>query len=85
MGSTSGECSGHVDPRRKCSAEFRQLGRPGPIHMLNLVRSRSRTASSDGTEASGKDAYRAHARGSGSVIVRIGGRQVWGSDGPYSC
>ena len=77
MGKTSGECSSQVDPSRERFAEFRELDHPGPVHMLNQIRFRGRAAYSDGTEASGEDAYRAYARESGPVFVRTGGRQVW--------
>lgn len=69
--------SGYIDPTKEQFATFRALARPGPIHMLNLVRLRERAAYPDGREASGLDAYRAYARASGPVFARVGGRQHW--------
>ena len=67
----------HIDPTREQFAEFREDTRPGPIHMLNLVRLRDKAAYPDGREASGEEAYRAYARESGPVFRRLGGRQYW--------
>ena len=69
--------SGHIDTTKEQFATFRALARPGPIHMLNLVRLRQRAAYPDGREASGLEAYRAYARASGPVFARVGGRQHW--------
>ena len=30
--------TGHIDPTKEVFAAFRDNNRPGPIHMLNLVR-----------------------------------------------
>ncbi len=35
---------GHIDPTREVFAQFRANDRPGPIHMLNLVRLRKQAA-----------------------------------------
>ena len=32
---------GHIDPTKEVFAQFRANDRPGPIHMLNLVRLRA--------------------------------------------
>ena len=39
---------GHIDPTREIFAQFRANDRPGPIHMLNLVRLRAIAAYPDG-------------------------------------
>jgi len=67
----------HVDPTREQMAAFRAIERPGPIHMLNLVRLREKAAYEDGREATGEEAYRAYARESGAVFRRVGGKQFW--------
>jgi uncharacterized protein (DUF1330 family) len=67
----------NVDPTKEQMAAFRALGRPGPIHMLNLVRLRDKAVYEDGREATGEEAYRAYARESGQVFQRVGGRQHW--------
>jgi uncharacterized protein (DUF1330 family) len=69
--------AGYIDPTKQQFAGFQAVARPGPIHMLNLVRLRERAAYPDGREASGLDAYRAYARESGPVFARVGGRQHW--------
>ena len=56
---------------------FRANDRPGPIHMLNLVRLHERAQYEDGREASGKEAYAAYGRESAPVFQRLGGRIVW--------
>ncbi|MDE2362886.1 MAG: DUF1330 domain-containing protein [Hyphomicrobiales bacterium] len=67
----------HIDPTREVFAKFREMDRPGPIHMLNLVKFRQAAAYPDGRDVSGADAYRAYARESGPVFRRLGGKQVW--------
>jgi uncharacterized protein (DUF1330 family) len=68
---------GHVDPTKEQFAAFRAAQRPGPIHMLNLVRLHAQARYPDGREASGDEAYRAYARQSAPVFERVGGRQYW--------
>ena len=69
--------AGFVDPTREDFARFREMDRPGPVHMLNLLRFRARAAYEDGTIATGAEAYSNYARESGPVFKRLGGRQVW--------
>ena len=68
---------GHIDPSKETFAAFRDLDRPGPIHMLNLVRLRTRAAYEDGRAATGAEAYEAYGRESLPVFSRLGGRIVW--------
>ncbi len=68
---------GHIDPTKEVFAQFRDNDRPGPIHMLNLVRLRKEAAYPDGRKASGAEAYAAYGRESGPVFERLGGRIVW--------
>ena len=68
---------GHIDPTKEVFAQFRANDRPGPIHMLNLVRLRAEAAYPDGRKASGAEAYAAYGRESGPVFERLGGRIVW--------
>lgn len=67
----------HIDPTKAAFAEFRAKDRPGPIHMLNLVRFREQAAYPDGREATGAEAYAAYGRDSHPVFSRLGGRIVW--------
>lgn len=69
--------AGHIDPTKEGFAQFREMQRDGPIHMLNLLRFRDVAAYEDGTVATGEEAYTAYARESGPVFTRLGGRQVW--------
>lgn len=69
--------TGHIDPTREIFAAFRENDRPGPIHMLNLVRLRAEAAYPDGRKATGAEAYAAYGRDSGPVFARLGGRIVW--------
>lgn len=69
--------TGHIDPTRETFAAFRADDRPGPIHMLNLVRLRAHAAYPDGREATGAEAYEAYGRESLPVFSHLGGRVVW--------
>ena len=68
---------GHIDPTKEVFAQFRANDRPGPIHMLNLVRLRAIAAYPDGRKATGAEAYAAYGRESGPVFERLGGKIVW--------
>ena len=68
---------GHIDPTKDVFAQFRANDRPGPIHMLNLVRLRPQAAYPDGRNSTGAEAYAAYGRESGPVFERLGGRIVW--------
>jgi len=67
----------HTAFTREDFAAFRADDRPGPIHMLNLIRLRERADYADGTPATGREAYAAYGRESGPVLARLGGRIVW--------
>jgi uncharacterized protein (DUF1330 family) len=69
--------TGHIDPTKETFAAFRSSDRPGPIHMLNLVRFRDKAAYPDGRSATGAEAYAAYGRDSHPVFSRLGGRVVW--------
>ncbi len=67
----------YLDPTKETFAKFREMDRPGPIHMLNLVKFREKAAYPDGRDVSGAEAYKAYARESGPVFRGLGGKQVW--------
>jgi uncharacterized protein (DUF1330 family) len=67
----------YLDPTKATFAQFREMDRPGPIHMLNLVKLRQKAEYPDGRAATGADAYKSYARESGPVFRRLGGKQVW--------
>ena len=69
--------TGFVDPTKETFAAFRANDRPGPIHMLNLVRLRERAAYPDGRVATGAEAYAAYGRESEPVFAGLGGEIVW--------
>lgn len=69
--------TGYIDPTKETFAKFRGNDRPGPIHMLNLVRLRAKANYPDGREATGAEAYAAYGRDSGPVFTRLGGSIVW--------
>ena len=69
--------TGHIDPTKETFAAFRASDRPGPIHMLNLVRFRETAAYPDGRSSTGAAAYAAYGRDSHPVFSRLGGRIVW--------
>ncbi|MDX2202992.1 MAG: DUF1330 domain-containing protein [Hyphomicrobiaceae bacterium] len=69
--------TGHIDPTKATFARFRDNDRPGPIHMLNLVRLHAEARYPDGRKATGAEAYAAYGRDSGPVFQRLGGRIAW--------
>jgi uncharacterized protein (DUF1330 family) len=69
--------TGHIDPTKEAFAAFRANDRPGPIHMLNLVRLRHWANYPDGREVTGAEAYTAYGRDSGPVFSRVGGTIIW--------
>jgi len=69
--------SAHVNPDRARFEAFRALSRPGPIHMLNLIRLREQAAYEDGRDLSGAEAYRLYGQKSGPIFRALGGRIVW--------
>lgn len=67
----------HTAFSKESFQEFRAKDRPGPIHMLNLVRLREMADYDDGRVATGAEAYAAYGRESQPVLERLGGRIVW--------
>ena len=67
----------HTSFSRERWAQFKEDTRPGPIHMLNLIRLRDHAQYEDGRDATGLEAYNAYGKLSEPVFRRIGGRIVW--------
>ena len=67
----------HTRFTKEIFAAFRENDRPGPIHMLNLIRLRERADYPDGREATGAEAYAAYSEGSAPVFARLGGKIAW--------
>lgn len=56
---------------------FRADDRPGPIHMLNLIRLREAAQYPDGRPATGREAYGHYSRLSAAPAQALGMRIVW--------
>ena len=69
--------TGYVDPTKEAFAAFRTQDRPGPIHMLNLIRLREGATYPDMRQATGAEAYAAYGRESFPAFSRFGGHIVW--------
>ena len=67
----------HTSFSKETYLAFKQNDRPGPIHMLNLVRLRDKADYPDGREATGRQAYDAYSAGSAAVLRDLGGSIVW--------
>ncbi|WP_374249975.1 DUF1330 domain-containing protein [Xanthobacter sp.] len=68
---------GHTSFSRETFAAFTANDRPGPVHLLNLIRLRPRVTYADGRVTTGAEAYEAYSRLSAPVLAEIGGRIVW--------
>lgn len=68
---------GHTSFSRETFAAFAANDRPGPVHLLNLIRLRPRVTYADGRVTTGAEAYEAYSRLSAPVLAEIGGRIVW--------
>lgn len=62
---------------RETFAAFRADDRPGPVHMLNLIRLHVEARYPDERKATGAEAYSCYGRISAPVLARLGGRIVW--------
>ena len=67
----------HTSFTKETFAAFRESDRPGPIHMLNLIRLRDQADYPDGRKATGAEAYAAYSAGSAPVFARLGGKIAW--------
>lgn len=57
--------------------DFKANNRPGPIHMLNLIRLKGAAEYPDGRNASGLEAYDQYSAISAPVFQQCGGKIVW--------
>lgn len=67
----------YVNPEREIFKSFAEQKSDSPIHMLNLVKLNETAQYDDGALVSGKEAYAAYGRKSGSIFQRVGGRIIW--------
>lgn len=67
----------YIDPDRARFAQFKDLPRDRPIHMLNLVKLHAQATYPDGRVTTGREAYRAYGAASGPVFRRLGGSILW--------
>ena len=73
---------GHIDPDRAAWEVFKALPTDQPIHMLNLIRLKTRagypTGHPDhGKNISGREAYREYGSAIAPHLARLNSRQVW--------
>jgi len=76
------ECETYIDPSAENFAQFKNLPRDEPIHMLNLLLYREKAEYPVGHEHAGKGwsgrrAYEEYGKTSGPIFRRVGGRIVW--------
>jgi uncharacterized protein (DUF1330 family) len=67
----------YVDPEREQFEQFKALPRDTPIQMLNLIKLKDSATYTDGTVATGAEAYAAYGRDSGPIFQRVGGKVLW--------
>lgn len=67
----------YVDPTKEAFAKFRADDRPGPIHMLNLIKLRPQATYPDGRQATGMQAYLRYGQDSAPALAKAGGKIVW--------
>ena len=67
----------HTSFSKEAWTAFRQNDRPGPIHMLNLIRLRKWADYGDARKVTGREAYESYGRISAPVFARLGGRIAW--------
>lgn len=67
----------HTSFSKDAWSAFRQDDRPGPVHMLNLIRLRKWADYGDSRKVTGREAYAAYGLISAPVFARLGGRIVW--------
>jgi len=68
---------GHTSFTREIYQSFKEDSRPGPIHMLNLIRLRDKAEYPDGRDATGFQAYQSYSSISAPVLKSLGGSIVW--------
>lgn len=67
----------YIDPTKESFKAFREMGRDGSVHMLNLIRYNEIAIYPDGTRTTGAAAYVSYARESGPIFQALGGHQIW--------
>ncbi|MBV1901569.1 MAG: DUF1330 domain-containing protein [Kordiimonadaceae bacterium] len=67
----------YVDPEQEQFNAFKELPRDQPLNMLNLVKLHKTAVYTDGTKATGAEAYTTYGRASGPIFHRVGGSIIW--------
>jgi uncharacterized protein (DUF1330 family) len=67
----------HTSFSKEAWKAFRSHARPGPIHMLNLIKLHDQAQYPDGRAATGVKAYAEYGRISAPILLRLGGQIVW--------
>jgi uncharacterized protein (DUF1330 family) len=70
----------HTSFTKEIFDAFKANDRPGPIHMLNLIRFHDEAVLPDGSRTTGRAAYDRYGEISAPVFARLGGRIVWRGD-----
>ncbi len=70
----------YIDPDREHFSALKDLPLDEPADMLNLVRLNDVAQYKDGTSRSGREAYAAYGRESGSVFSKVGGQIIWSGE-----
>lgn len=67
----------HTSFSKETWEKFKAAQRPGPIHMLNLIRLREQAEYHDGRVSTGANAYKCYSDMSSPVFQKLGGKIVW--------
>lgn len=67
----------HTSFTKEIYQSFKEDNRPGPIHMLNLIRLCDKADYPDGRDATGLQAYQSYSSISAPVLKKLGGSIVW--------
>lgn len=67
----------HIGFTDEAIRAFKDNNRPGPIHMLNLIKLKDQATYEDGRKATGRDAYTAYSDGTLPILEKLGARIAW--------
>ncbi|NOX40573.1 MAG: DUF1330 domain-containing protein [Alphaproteobacteria bacterium] len=69
--------SDYTTPTKEKFQAFAALAGTGPVEMLNLIKLRDDAVYSDGTKATGAEAYRTYGRKTAPIFAALGGKIIW--------
>lgn len=67
----------YTNPTKEKFQAFAALAGTGPVQMLNLIKLRAQADYSDGTRATGAEAYRTYGRKTAPIFAALGGKIIW--------